>query len=60
MLILILIDVQYSHNVVFTFEKGSNDSNYFLSDSYHPLKKSLHKISYSPHLGDVPLLLNAI
>ena len=28
MLILILIDVQYSHKAVFSFEEGSNRQNY--------------------------------
>ena len=36
MLILILVDIQYLQNVVFSFEQGSNGQNHFLSDS-HPL-----------------------
>ena len=39
MLILILIDVQYSQKAVFSFEKGSNDQNHFSSDSHHAVKK---------------------
>ena len=40
MLILILIDVQYSHNAVFSFEKGSNRQNYSSSGSHHTVKKN--------------------
>ena len=39
MLILILIDFQYSQNAVFSFEKGSNCLNHSYSDSLHPVKK---------------------
>ena len=39
MLILILIDVQYSQNVVFSFAKGLNCQNHFSSGSHHPVKK---------------------
>ena len=39
MLILILIDVQYLQNVVFSFEKGLNVQNHSLSDSHHPTWK---------------------
>ena len=39
MLILILIDVQYSQNAVFSFEKFSNRQNYSPSDSHHRVKK---------------------
>ena len=39
--ILISIDVQYLQNVVFGFEKGSKGQNHSLSDSQHPIKKSL-------------------
>ena len=38
MLILILIDVQYSQTTVFSFEKGSNRQNHS-SGSHHPVKK---------------------
>ena len=38
MLILILIDVQYSQNAVFSFEKGSNHQNHS-SSSHHLVKK---------------------
>ena len=40
MLILILINVQYLQNVVFSFEKGLSGQNHSLSDSYHPIEKS--------------------
>ena len=39
MLILILIDVQYSQKAVFSFEKGSNGQNHSSSSSHHPVKK---------------------
>ena len=39
MLISILIDVQYSQEPVFSFEKGSNSQNHS-SGSIHPVKKS--------------------
>ena len=38
MLILILIDVQYLHNVVYSFEKLSNHQNHRLPDSHHWIK----------------------
>ena len=40
MLILILIDVQYSQNAVFSFEKFSNRQNHSSSGSHHLVKKS--------------------
>ena len=40
MLILILVDIQYLQNVVFSFEQGSNGQNHFLSDS-HPLDRKI-------------------
>ena len=40
MLVLILIDVQYSQNAVFSFEKFSKQQNHS-SDSHHLVKKSL-------------------
>ena len=39
MLTLILIDVQYLQNVVFSFEKVLNSHNHSSSDSHHPMKK---------------------
>ena len=39
MLILILIDVQYSQNAIFSFEWGSNCKNHSSSGSHHLLKK---------------------
>ena len=35
MLILVLIDVQYSQKAVLSFEKGSNRQNQFSSGSLH-------------------------
>ena len=43
MLILILIDVQYSQKAVFSFEQGSNGQNHS-SGSHHPVKKSPQEI----------------
>ena len=40
MLILILINIHYSQNVVFSFEKGSIDQNHSFSDFHHPIQKS--------------------
>ena len=45
MLILILIDVQYSEKAIFSFEKGSNGQNIPSSGSQHPVKKVPCKIS---------------
>ena len=39
MLILILVNVQYLQNVVFSFEKGSSCQNHFVSDSHQPVEK---------------------
>ena len=39
MLILVLIDVQYSQKAVFSFEKGSNCQNHFSAGAFHPVKK---------------------
>ena len=49
MLILILIDVQYLQNIVFSFEKGLNSQNY-------PIKKFPQQNSYFlPHQkGGIP------
>ena len=40
MLILILIDVQYSQKAVFNFEKGWNHQDHYSSGSLHLVKKS--------------------
>ena len=49
MLILILIEVQYSQKAVFSFEKGSNHQNHSSSGSLHIVKKSPpSKMSNSP------------
>ena len=47
-LILILIDVQYSQNVVFNFEKDLNDQNHSSSGFQHQINKSPGKISHPP------------
>ena len=54
MVILILIDVQYSQNAVFSFEKGSNCQNHSFSDSHHKVKK----FSPGKNLPSHSLLLN--
>ena len=49
-LILILIDVQYSQNAVFTFGKDLNHQNHSSSGSHHQVEKSPpSKISDSPY-----------
>ena len=40
MLILILIDVQYLQNIVFSFDKGLNGRNHSSWDSDHQIKKN--------------------
>ena len=55
MLTMILIDVQYLHNVCFSFEERSNGQNLSLSDSQHEKLKNLtKKIPYPPLLGNCP------
>ena len=50
MLILILIDIQYSQKAVSSFEKGLNHQNHSSSGSIYPEKNSLpSKISDSLH-----------
>ena len=51
MLILILIDVQYLQNLVFSFEKGSNVQNHSLSDSHHSIKKFSQQNFLFPYEG---------
>ena len=53
MLVLILIDVQYSEKAVFSFEKGSNHQNYS-SDSLHPVKKLPPPSKISDSLPNAP------
>ena len=48
MLILILIDIQYSQKAVFSCEKGSNGQNHSSSGLHHLVKKSRNKISNPP------------
>ena len=50
-LILILIDVQYSQNAVFSFEKGLNCQNHPSSGSHHSLRKFPWQNFRSPKLG---------
>ena len=45
MLILILIDVQYQQNAIFSFEKFSIRQNHSSSGSHHLIKKSPHQCS---------------
>ena len=52
MLILILIDVQYSQKAVFSFGKGSNCQNQSSSGSLHAVKKSSH-----PHPSKISISL---
>ena len=49
MIILILIDVQYSQKAVFSFDKGLNGQNHSSTGSHQPVKKSPSKIPDSPH-----------
>ena len=42
MLILILVNVQYVQNVVFSFDKGLNGQDHS-SGCHHPMKKSLQQ-----------------
>ena len=49
MLILILIDAQYSQKAVFSFQTGSHRQNHSSSGFLHPVKKiTASKISDSP------------
>ena len=61
MLILILIDVQYLQNVVFSFEKYLNGQHLSLSDFHHPINPPA-KFPIPSHWGRemFPLTLNAI
>ena len=43
MLILILIDVQYSQKAVFSFEKGSNQQHHISSHFLHLVKTLPHQ-----------------
>ena len=51
MLMLILIDVEYLQNVVFSFEKCLNGQNQSLLDSRHSVKNSPQQNSLFPPLG---------
>ena len=46
MLILILLDVKYSQNTVFTFENFLNRPNHFSSGSRHLIKNPLRSVHY--------------
>ena len=57
MLILILIDVQYSQNAVFSFEKFSNRQNHSSSGFHHLVKNPpavfttfWHKVKETPKI----------
>ena len=54
MLIFILIDIQYSENSVFSFEKGSNRQNRFSSGSLN-LVKNIAQVKFL--IPSNPLLL---
>ena len=58
MLILILIDFQFSQKVVFSFENGSNNQNHS-SGSLHTVKKS-PPVKFSIGGGFVPLPFTTI
>ena len=46
MLILILIDVQYSQNTVFSYKKFSNRQNHYPSGSHHLVKNAPGSVYY--------------
>ena len=52
MLIVILIDVHYLQNALFSFEKSLNGQNQYLSGSHHPIPPPLP--------SKIPLCLNTI
>ena len=56
MLVLILIDVQYSHNVVFSLENDLNGQNCSSSGSHRPIKKNLSQqnFPFTPYWGRLP------
>ena len=62
MLTLIVINVQYLKNVVFSFEKGWNGQNHFSSNSCNLLKKFPLKKCLTPphhvHFFREPCMLN--
>ena len=73
MLILILIDVQYSQNAVFSYEKGSNRQNHSssppgkkirsskISDPHPPLnKRNARSLRHSNVLMSLLLTVNII
>ena len=56
MLILILIDVQYSQKAAFSFEKDLNGQSHSSSGFHHPVKKFLPaKFPIPPTGGNSPL-----
>ena len=61
MLSLVLIDVQYLQNVVFSFEKDSNGQNHYLPDSHYSIKKlPQQNFIFLPLAEIFPIPLNAI
>ena len=54
MLLLILINVQYLQNVVFSFERGSYSQNHSLSNSHYFMKKFPKQNFPFPPLGGFP------
>ena len=60
MLILILIDVQYLQNVVFSFEKGLNVQNCSLFNSLHLIKNPSYPAKFLIPLTTSPYLENPV
>ena len=46
MLILVWIDVQFSQNAIFSFEKRSNPQKHFSSGSHKPVKNTSRSVHY--------------
>ena len=60
MLILVLIDVQYSQKAVFSFEKASNCQNHSSAGSVHPVKKIFPPVKFPFTLSHpLPLFENS-
>ena len=46
LILIVLINVQYSQKAVFSFEKGLNFQNYSSSVSLHPVKKKIAPVKF--------------
>ena len=58
MLILILIDVQYFQNLVFSFEKGSNVQNHFSGFCFFKKKlKGELALAYESYVGGILIVI---